>query len=125
MAGRGANRPAQVRAARHADIAIAPRFRSRLAAGALTGSHRQALRLYTSNDGSKPLGGSDRPQPSTSAPWQDILTVEQRRVPPFEGIESHPRGHLIGMYLGAPCEVEWQIDGGRRQSAIMPRRGLW
>jgi len=46
-------------------------------------------------------------------------------VQPFERIESHSRGHLIGMYLGAPCEVEWQIDGVRRHSAIMPSRGLW
>jgi len=69
--------------------------------------------------------GSDRPQPSTSAPWWDILTIEQRRVQPFEPIESHSRGHRIGMHLGAPCGVEWQVDGGRRHSATMPSRGLW
>jgi AraC family transcriptional regulator len=125
MAGGGPNQSAQLRVARRSGVAVVPRLRSRPAADALAGSYPEVLRAYASEGGSTPLDGPDRPQPSTSAPWQDILTVEQRRVQPFERIESHSLGHLIGMYLGAPCEVEWQIDGGRRHSATMPSRGFW
>jgi AraC family transcriptional regulator len=111
--------------ARRDDLAILPGSRLPPVVGASARDHRQALRLDTSDGESTPIGGSDRPQLSTDAPWQDILTVEQRRVSPLEEFESHPRKHLIGMCLGALCQVEWRIDGGRRHSATMPSRGLW
>jgi AraC family transcriptional regulator len=74
---------------------------------------------------------------SAGAPWQDVLKVEQHRVPPQEAPESSPRDHCIAMHLGHPGKVECRIAGGRSRCRVffpgdlhltsqgVPRWGRW
>lgn len=123
MADRGASHPAPVRSAPLADLAI--ERGSPLPSSDVVSARNYRRRLDRFDGSAAPIEVTDRPLLSTGAPWQDIVTVERRRMTAFEGFERPLRRHLIGMCLGAPCQVEWRIGRGKQHRATIPSRGLW
>jgi AraC family transcriptional regulator len=90
----------------------------------INASERQDRIMFTDVAGGHlmPVRHAGRPLlSSTGAPWQDVLKLEQHRLPAREYPECCPREHVLSMHLGPVGTIEWRLAGERaRRRVVFP-----
>src|SRR3954469_15878194 len=60
---------------------------------------------------------------STGAPWQDILVVEQHRLPASRWHETAALPYLVGLALSAPGQLDGRAADGPGDRTCQPLAG--